>query len=272
MSLEPQVLAAAVATAVVIATVSAVVFVLWRWRRATIEARHLRDATAHATRVAALGGITASITHEINQSLGAILSNAEAAEILLDSNTPPLDEVRQILRDIQRDGLRANAVIRHVRAFLVHRGAQRERVDIGAVIDAVLTLVAPTASRAGVAILVERTGAAWVMGDPVQLQQALLNVVLNGIEAMHETVAERRLELDVLQREQDVVIGVADRGPGIDAALEARLFDWCFTTKEDGLGLGLPTAQMLIGAHGGRILVANRADGGTRVEIRLPRG
>jgi two-component system C4-dicarboxylate transport sensor histidine kinase DctB len=154
----------------------------------------------------------------------------------------------------------------------VHRDAQRERVDIGSVIDAVLTLAAPTASRSGVALLVERSGAVWVMGDPVQLQQALLNLVLNGIEAMQETVGERRLEIDLGQRGHDIVIGVADRGPGIDAALEGHLFDWCFTTKKDGLGLGLPTAQMLINAHGGRILVANRPDGGTRVEICLPRG
>lgn len=272
MTLEPQVLAAAVATAVMIAVIGAVAMLVWRWRRASAEARHRRDATAHATRAVALGGISSSLTHEINQSLGAILSNAEAAEILLESKTPPLGEVLEILRDIQRDGLRANAVMQCVRSFLQRRETQRELVDLGGVVDAVLTLAAPTATRAGVTVAVERCAPACVMGDPIHLQQALLNVVLNSIEAMRETdVPRRRLELEVARRENEIVVAVKDRGTGLDHTIEGHLFEWFFTTKASGLGLGLPTAKMLIDAQGGTICIANRSEGGTQVEMRFPR-
>src|SRR5262249_28342949 len=152
------------------------------------EIEETRRELAHAARLAIVGELTASIAHEINQPLGAILSNADAAEMLLESSPAPLDEVRQILDDIRRDDLRASEVTRRLRALLRKREGEFQPVDLNETIREVLVLVRAESARRGVAVETSlAAGLPLVRGEKVHLQQVLLNLLLNGMEAMADT-------------------------------------------------------------------------------------
>jgi PAS domain S-box-containing protein len=236
------------------------------------QADEARQELAHAARLTIVGELTASIAHEINQPLGAILSNADAAETLLESSPAPLDEVRQILHDIRKDDLRASEVIRRIRTLLRNRAIEIQPVDLNEVISEVLGLIQADSGRRGVVLEAVLAGdLPLVPGDKVHLQQVLLNLVFNGMEAMAEVPGERRLGVRTSRKDNGLAeIAVSDNGPGILPDQLPRLFDPFFSTKKQGMGLGLSIARSLVEAHGGQICAENNPAGGATVRFTLP--
>ena len=220
---------------------------------------------AHVQRLAVMGELTAMIAHEVNQPLGAILSNADAAELLLESSKPPLDEIRKILADIRKNDLRADESIRRIRALLRKREMQMEPLDLNETVSDALRLMAGDALRRRVQIGREfAPGLPLVFGDRACLQQVLLNLIFNGMDAMNETPEPaRRLMVRTRAREDgDVEVAVADCGRGIVPERIPRLFDSFFTTKKEGMGLGLSIARSIMEVHQGRIWAENNAGEG----------
>ena len=231
-----------------------------------IEMARLRAELTHVGRLSSMAQLASSLAHELNQPLGAILRNAEAAELLLQTSPPDLEEVRAILADICKDDHRAGEVIDHMRALLKRRGLESIELHVADLVDEVLVVVQPDAASRQVRLGVEVPKALPpVRGDRVHLQQVLLNLMLNGMDAMADVPAERR-RLVVRARQSDagtIEVAVVDAGPGVAAAKLARLFEPFFTTKPDGLGLGLPISATIIGAHGGRIWAESGPTGAT---------
>ena len=204
------------------------------------QAEEARLELAHASRLSLVGELTASIAHEINQPLGAILSNADAAEMLLDSSPPDLGQVRDILGDIRKDDLRASEVIRSLRALLRKREMESLPVDLNEVSSDVLLLARAESRRRGVRLeFAPADDLPLVRGDKVHLQQVLLNLFFNGMEAMADVPGEKRVTVDITINENGFAeVAVSDTGPGILPARLPRLFDPFFSTKKEGMGRG----------------------------------
>jgi signal transduction histidine kinase len=242
-------------------------------RRAERRARDRGIELAHASRLATVGELTASIAHQINQPLGAILSNADAAEMLLDTTPPPLDEVRQILADIRRDDERAHGVVQGMRALLRRRAFEVQPLDLNEAIAQVVHLLDGEARRLGVTLRTDlAAGLPEVRGDRVHLQQVILNLVMNGIDAAGEgEAAERRVAVrSAASAAGDVEVSVSDTGPGIPPSQLHHIFESFVTTKQDGLGLGLSIARSLVELHGGSIGAENGPHAGATVRFVLP--
>jgi len=229
---------------------------------------------AHGSRLAALGTLTAMIAHDVTQPLCAILCNSEVALTLLASPNPPLDQIREAVLDVCRDGRRADEVIRHIRALSRKGDFQLRQQDINATITEVLRFAAADALARHV--LITSTLARDlppVSGDAVQLQQVLLNLVINAMDAMRDTPAStRQVAIETkLNGAGDVEVTVADRGHGVAPADVPRLFDAFFTTKPDGtgIGMGLAIARSIITAHGGSIWADNNTEGGATFHVTL---
>lgn len=231
-----------------------------------------RQELAHASRLAIVGELTASIAHEINQPLGAILSNADAAEMLLESSPASLNEVREILDDIRKDDLRATEVIRRLRRLLRRREMELQPLDLNELIAEVLRLVRAESARRGVKVRLELAdNLPYVQGDSVHLQQVLLNVFLNGMDAMAETPGEKTLAIHTaMGASGSVEIAVSDTGSGVAEEQLSHLFDPFFSTKEEGMGLGLAISRSLVESQGGRIWAKNNTSGGATFWITLP--
>jgi PAS domain S-box-containing protein len=228
---------------------------------------------AQAGRLALLGELTASIAHEINQPLGAILSNADALEILLEGKRAEPDQIRAILADIRREDLRASEVIRHVRSLVRRREMEMKSLDINQVVREALLLADAECRRRKVALETDLApGLPAVFGDPISLQQLLLNLIMNGMDAMNDlAVRERRLILRTgRDGNESVEVAVVDAGTGIPDELFPRLFESFVTTREQGMGLGLSISRSIIEAHGGRIRAENNPGGGATVRFALP--
>ena len=235
------------------------------------RAEEARQELAHASRLALVGELTASITHEINQPLGAILSNADAAEMLLDSAPQSLDEVRQILADIRKDDLRASDVIRRLRALLRKRTLENQPVDLNELTADILVLVRAETRRRRVAVETQLApDLPLVRGDRVQLQQVLLNLLLNGMEAMTDMPGEKKLTVRTALNQGGVEIAVSDRGIGIPEDRLPHVFDPFFSTKKDGMGLGLSLARSIVEAHGGHIWAEDNPSAGATFRFALP--
>jgi signal transduction histidine kinase len=241
-------------------------------RNAELAARQQLAELAHAARLATAGQLTAAIAHEINQPLSAILSNAEAAELMLATEPPPIDEVRHILADIRSDDLRASEVIRHLRSLLGKHTPEMERLDFNALVADVLSLLKVEASRRGVALETDFGELPQVYGDRVQLRQALLNLILNAMDAMADIPpAQRRITVRTSANGNGgVAVAVADAGHGIPAERLPNIFDSFATGKKDGMGLGLSIARSIVEAHGGKIRAANNPDRGATFRFTLP--
>ena len=267
------VLAAATLVALQALTIAALLLQRRRRRQAEAEAARRRLELGRAMRFAAMGELTASIAHEISQPLGAILANAEAAELLLQSGKAGTDQLREILADIRRDDLRAHEVIRRLRALLEKHEAHHEPMRLHPALTDVLALLAPEAERRGVTLepsfdaLDDR-----LLGDAVQLQQVLMNLMLNSMDAMEQTPpGDRRVRIATAARGDALTLTVADRGCGIDGAMHAAIFDSFVTTKAHGMGLGLPIVRAIVEAHHGQITLTSQQGGGASFTVTLPR-
>jgi PAS domain S-box-containing protein len=244
-----------------------------KFRLAVEELQRHREDLAHVTRVSTVGELTTSVAHELNQPLGAILSNAEAAEMFLAADPPALDEVRDILADIRKDDQRASEVIRRMRSLLRKQELAPKSIEINEALEEVLRLLSIDATARKVAVKFERTaGLPLVWCDPVHLQQVVLNLVLNGMEAMTGLPEEKR---QVIVRtgpanNGTVQIAVADSGPGIPVDRLPKLFEPFFTTKKEGLGMGLTIARTIVEAHHGQIWAENNSGAGATFYFTVP--
>ena len=242
-------------------------------KRMELELQRNREELAHVTRVSTVGELTTSVAHELNQPLGAILSNAEAAEMFLAANPPALDEVRDILADIRKDDQRASEVIQRMRSLLRKQELAPKSIEINEAVEEVLKLMSIDASARKVAMKFERTaGLPRVWCDPVHFQQVVLNLVLNGMEAMAGLPEEKR---QVVVRtgpanNGTVKIAVADSGPGIPVDSLPKLFEHFFTTKKEGMGMGLSIARTIVEAHHGQIWAENNSGIGATFYFTVP--
>ena len=241
-------------------------------RQAQLEVEEQRRVVSHLARVAVLGQLSGALAHELNQPLTAIASNAEAALLLLRQRPRDLLEIEAILRDIAADDQRAAQVIRRLRALLKRGETRLQSTDTNELVGDVLELARMEMITRGVTATTQvGPNVPPVLGDRVQLQQVLLNLILNACEAMATTPpAERRLELIVnADSLNNVRFSVRDRGTGIAPALMERLFEPFVTTKAEGLGLGLSMSRTIIAAHGGRMWAENNPDRGVTMHFLL---
>ena len=218
--------------------------------------REAQAELAHVTRVTTLGELTASIAHEVNQPLAALLANAEACLLWLDRETPNLDGARRSVEWIIKDGNRAGDVIRRVRALLTKSETQKALLDINDVVNDGIALMQRELLSHQVSLRMELAPTLpMILADRVQLQQVLINLVVNGIEAM-QAVTDRPRELAIRTQQNEVhhvLVTVRDCGIGISTDDAARLFNAFFTTKSSGMGMGLSICRSIIDAHGGRL-------------------
>ena len=228
---------------------------------------------AHMTRMSALGELAASISHEVNQPLAAVVTNADACMIWLSSEPPNLEEARAAVDSIAQQGTRASEVVRKIRAMFTKAAPERTRVSLNDLIGEVSTLMEAAAFRNEVSIEMQLEGKLpATLADPVQLQQLMMNLILNGIEAMSTIIDRpRRLKIRSEAREPDrILIAVQDTGIGIDAADAERMFDSFFTTKSQGMGMGLSISRSIVEAHGGRLWASANSDYGSTFQFTLP--
>jgi signal transduction histidine kinase len=237
-----------------------------RRARAEAEVQEQREELAHAGRLVSAGQLTASITHELNQSLTAILSNAEAGSILLSQENPPLSEIKQILEDIGADDLRAAEVIRRLRSLLTKSVVEIQSVFPNEIISETLKLLEPLTKSRQITVTTRLVDPAPVLeGDRVQLQQVLLNLLMNAIEATKEAPLERRqitIQSDV-DSESNYSVSISDSGPGIPPEQIANLFKPFFSTKPKGMGLGLFLVRTIVEAHKGQVGATSDGVGAT---------
>jgi PAS domain S-box-containing protein len=247
---------------------------------ATIRADHaeqaLREAQAelaHVTRVITLGELTASIAHEVNQPLAAVVANAEACLRWLDRETPDLNAARRSAEWVISDGIRASEVIRRVRALANKTAAEKLQFDVNDVVREVIALVQRELTSHRVSLRTELAPAQLrILGDRVQLQQVIINLVINGIEAM-QPVTDRPRELLIRSGRDEthqVLLSVTDCGVGISVDDADRLFKAFFTTKSSGMGMGLSICRSIVEAHGGRLSASRNEGPGATFQFVLP--
>ena len=244
-------------------------FLLYRETRQELE--ELRSELTRAGRVTALGQLASALAHELSQPLGAILRNAEAAEIHLNSPCPDLEELRAIVSDIRKDDRRAGDVIEQMRALIKRRTLQMNPLGLNELVQDVFSLVHSDAMARHVALDSSvAPGLPLVAGDRVHLSQVLLNLIMNGMDAMQATPGvSKRVLIEARPREEGKVeVAVTDSGPGVPAEIIDKVFDPFYTTKSGGLGMGLPISRTIIEAHGGR-LWAERAPAGRGLTFRF---
>ncbi len=243
-----------------------------RRRAAELSLQSQRVQLLHASRLAVAGELTASIAHEINQPLGAILSNADAAEMLVESGQMQRAELLQILADIRRDDLRASEVIKRLRALLLRHETERRRFSVNQAVEDTAAVLRAEARRRAVALdFILGARRADVIGDVVQIQQVIINLILNAFDASAELAEDaRRVCVETSDTPSGVQISVRDFGAGIAPSDLPRVFDSFFSTKRSGMGLGLSIARSIVEAHGGTIAAARR-EVGAEFRIVLPR-
>jgi PAS domain S-box-containing protein len=240
------------------------------------QALHQAQAElARMTRVLMLGELTTSIAHEVNQPLTAVMNNGNACLRWLTRETPDLEAVREALRDIITNGQRASAVIARIRAALQKTPKQAVPLAINQVIEEVVGVIHHEVQRHEVRLRTDlAAGLPLVSGGRVQVQQVLLNLLLNGIEAMRAVTDRPRELLISSQRHASdaVLVAVQDSGSGLDPESMDRLFDAFFTTKPGGMGMGLSISHSIIAAHGGRLWASPNAGSGATFQFTLPTG
>jgi C4-dicarboxylate-specific signal transduction histidine kinase len=243
-----------------------------RRRFAEVEARRRMSELARVNRYSMAGELTASIAHELNQPLGSILVNTETAALMLEQPSPDTKELKEILSDIRRDDQRAGEVIRRLRSLLMRAPFEAEEIDLNEVIAEALDLVSGLAHARGVTVeSILPSEPLRVRGDRIQLQQVLLNLLINAADAMeHLDKSRRRIVVRAAPDQGFAEIEIVDNGPGILAVKFSEVFEPLFTTKPNGMGMGLSIARTIVEAHDGQISAENRAGQGAAFCIRLP--
>jgi PAS domain S-box-containing protein len=253
----------------------------WYGTRTDIEDRKRAEETlrqaqanlAHVSRVMTLGELTASLSHEVNQPLAAVVTNGQVCLRLLALETPRLDEMRAVVERIVRDANRASEVIQRIRALAKRSEPQMISLDINDVIREAIVLVQREVLSHGVSLRTELSPALPpVLGDRVQLQQVVINLLMNGVEAM-ASITDRPREILIrsqLHEAGQVLVAVLDSGIGIDSETAEQLFSAFFTTKPSGMGMGLSISRSIIRAHGGRLWVSPNADHGAAFQFTVP--
>jgi PAS domain S-box-containing protein len=242
-------------------------------KRASEAVREMRTQLEHANRVATMGQLTASIAHEVNQPIGASVTNAEAALRWLDRPVPDLEEVRLALSRIVRDGARAGAVVDRIRGVIRKTRPRRERLDINTAIREVIEIIRSEALKTGVSVRAELADDLPIIdGDRVELQQVILNLIVNAIEAMKDVSEGPR---DVLittgkTEDGDMVVSVRDSGPGLAPSVRDNLFQPFQTTKSTGMGLGLSICRAIIESHAGRLWAEANSPHGAVFRFTVP--
>jgi PAS domain S-box-containing protein len=242
-------------------------------KRAELDLHDAREALSRATRLTMMGELSASIAHEINQPLGAIIMNGNACQRFLAISPPDLDEVKDGLEAIVSDGNRASEVLSRIRGMLKNAAPERAQIDVNRAITEVLALTRHELQQYRVSVQDDlNPELPTIMADRVQLQQVVLNLVMNGIDAMR-AVTDRLRVLTVrsqLDDRNNIVVSVGDSGVGLDAVSRERVFDTFFTTKSDGMGMGLAISKSIIEAHHGRLWAAPQSRFGAVFAFALP--
>ena len=235
-----------------------------------MQSRQRTAELVHINRFITAGELTASIAHEINQPLGAILTNAETADVILQSSTPDIAELRDIVKDILRDDRRASEVIRRMKSLLKKAPFELKSLDFNDLVRETVALVHAVGRKVELDSMITRD-ALPIFGDGIQLQQVILNLVANGIDAMKGTPTENRIiSIKTSRVENFAQISVSDRGHGIPEDKLKEIFEPFYTCKAEGMGMGLSIARTIVEAHNGRISAENRDHGGATFRIRLP--
>ena len=242
-------------------------------KKAEDELAQQRNELSHLSRVTTMSELSSSLAHELNQPLAIILTNAQAAQRLLAQDPPDVAETRDILADIVSEDERAGEVIRRLRALLKPGQTQRLPLSVNEIIEDVLRIARSDLIGRGVTVhtaLAESLPQ--VLGDRVQLQQVLLNLILNASDAVAgNPPAQRRLTITTAHREGSVRISVSDNGCGLPAEPE-RIFQPFYTTKKEGLGLGLAICRSIVTAHQGRLWAEPHPERGAVLQLELPAG
>ena len=242
-------------------------------KQAEIDAQRDRAELSHLSRVALMGEMSASIAHELNQPLAGILSNAAAGQRFIDHGDVDLREIHEVLADIIADGRRASDVVRGIRGMVKKEKMARRSVDLNEVVTDALRMASPDALLHSCHLETSLDPNLPVIeGDPVQLQQVLLNLVINAFDAMRDTPVPRRKVVVATQSNSDATVrtSVRDYGAGISEEMRNRVFDPFFTTKSEGLGMGLAIVRSIVESHGGTITIENAEGGGARFGFVLP--
>jgi C4-dicarboxylate-specific signal transduction histidine kinase len=242
-------------------------------KRAENNLHDAREALARATRLTMMGELAASIAHEINQPLGAIIMNGNACKRFLAASPPDIDEIKDGLDGIVSDGNRASDVLSRIRAMLKNAAPERGQVDVNQTIAEVLALTRHELQQHRVSVQADlHPDLPTILADRVQLQQVVLNLVMNGVDAMRAVMDRSRL-LTVrsqLDDRNNIVVNVTDSGVGLDPASRERIFETFFTTKAAGMGMGLAISKSIIEAHHGRLWAAPGAPIGAMFAFALP--
>jgi C4-dicarboxylate-specific signal transduction histidine kinase len=243
-------------------------------KRAELEAARQRAEMAHLSRLTTIGELSGSLAHELNLPLGAILSNAQAAQRMLANGQTDLAELREILNEIVSEDKHAGEVIRRLRLWLQKGEVQQHPVHINKVVRDVLKLIRIDLIDQNVIANIQLArNLPAVTGDPVQLQQVLVNLVVNACDAMADCdVAERRLLICTKAKDArtTVIVSVTDLGAGVPEEKIEQIFEPFFTTKEKGMGLGLSVCRSIINAHQGKLWVTNNEERGATFHFSLP--
>jgi signal transduction histidine kinase len=265
----------ALIAAVILLQTGLIATLLSEYRRrqlAEVQARQRMAELAHINRFSTAGVLTSSMAHEINQPLGAILTNAETVQAILKSPSPDTVELNEIVDDIIRDDRRAAEVIRRVRSLLTKTPFELKSLDLNDVTRETIEFLSSLAVGRKIELVsMIAPDALPILGDRVQLQQVILNLVVNGIDAMRDTPAENRIiSIRTSRVDGFAELSVSDLGPGIPEDKLKEIFEPFFSSKPEGMGMGLSIARTIIEAHRGLILAKNRDHGGASFEIRLP--
>jgi signal transduction histidine kinase len=239
---------------------------------AEVEARERMAELAHSNRYSMAGELTASIAHELNQPLASILVNTESAALMLERPSPDVMELKEILSDIRRDDQRAGEVIRRLRSLLQRAPFETRKIDLNEAVRESIDLVSGFVRARGVAVNATLApGGLTVLGDRIQLQQVLLNLIVNAADAMqHLEESQRKIVVRTAKNQDSAEIEIVDSGPGILAGKVSEIFEPFYTTKANGMGMGLSIARTIVEAHGGEISAENRAGQGALFRVTLP--